>query len=256
MSISVTFDSNVWEIIVDEEKRKKSNTAYTKLFELIKSGSIQPYFFEGLATIETISRKDRKKYYANYQECFSISVSGELVSSHDGSGDTEVSEYLKKVVPQALKLGFRFTTLPRIGAPKLDISNQYWAPDAKYSKKERLARSIECARFIESLGAGKGKLMNKLGASNGGLVQKTKVDNSITNNKYSKAVSEWTDGDALAANYGYGIDYFCTNDRASNAGSSSIFHPTNLQQLEQQFPVNVVAPEELVQALAAGASCT
>ncbi|MCR4342447.1 MAG: hypothetical protein NUV40_00915 [Patescibacteria group bacterium] len=62
-------------------------------------------------------------------------------------------------------------------------------------------------------------------------------------------MGEWTDGDALAANYGYGIDYFCTNDSASGAGSSSIFYATNLQQLEQRFPVNVISPEELVQSL-------
>lgn len=249
MSTSVTFDSNVWEIIVDEDKRNNSDPIYTKLYELINNGSIQPYFSEGLATMETIKKKDRKEHYANYKAGFSMSVDGEEVSSHNGSGGPEISEYLNRVVPQALELGFRFTHLPRIGAPKLNIPDKYWAPDEKYSMKERQNRSFECAQYIESLGAGKGKLMNELGASNGGLVQKTKIDNSVTDNKYSKAVGEWTDGDALAANYGYGIDYFCTNDRASNAGSSSIFHSTNLQQLEQRFPVNVVSPEELVQTL-------
>ncbi|MDP8288331.1 MAG: hypothetical protein RAP03_16785 [Candidatus Electryonea clarkiae] len=251
MSTSVTFDSNVWEIIVDEEKRNNSDSIYAKLYELINNSSIQPYFFEGLATMETIRKTDRKEHYANYKAWFSMSVDGELVSSHNGSGGPEISEYLNRVVPQALELGFRFTHLPRIGAPKLDIPEKYWAPDEKFSMKERQDRSFECAQYIESLGAGKGKLMNELGASNGGLVQKTKNDNSVTDNKYSKAVGEWTDGDALAANYGYGIDYFCTNDRASGAGSSSVFHATNLQQLEQRFPVNVVSPEELVQVLGA-----
>ncbi len=175
---------------------------------------------------------------------------GEEVSSKNGANAPEISEYLKRVIPQALEMGFRFTALPRIGAPKLNLSDKYWAPSNKYSDKERLKRSFECARFIESLGAGKGKLMNELGAQNGGLVPHTKNDNSITVKNYSKAVSEWTDGDALAASYGYGIDYFCTNDRASGAGSTSIFHASNLQQLEQKFPVNVVSPEELVQALA------
>jgi len=251
MSVSVTFDSNVWEIIVDEDKRNNSDLIYTKLYELIKNGLIQPYFFEGLATMETIERKDRKEYYANYKAGFSMSVDGEVISSHNGSGGPEVSEYLNKVVPQALKLGFSFTKFPRIGAPKLNIPEKYWAPDDKYSMDERHARSFECAHYIESLGAGKGKLMNEIGVSDGGLIQKTKNDTSVSDTKYSKAVGEWADGDALAANYGYGIDYFCTNDRASGAGASSIFHATNLQQLEQRFPVNVVSPDVIVQKIVA-----
>ncbi len=250
MSTSVTFDSNAWEIIVDESKRKRNNSEpiYTKIYELINNGLIQPYFFAGLATMESIEKKDRKAHYANYKAGFSMSVDGEEVSSHNGSGGPVISEYLNRVVPQALELGFRFTHLPRIGAPKLDIPERYRAPDEKYSMKERQERSFKCARYIECLEAhvGKGKLMNELGASNGGLVQATRNNNSVTDNKYSKAIAEWADGDALAANYGYGIDYFCTNDRASGAGSSSIFHSTNLLQLEQRFPVNVVSPEELI----------
>ncbi len=248
-STSVTFDSNVWEIIVDEDKRNNSDQIYTKLYELIKNGLITPYFFEGLATMETIKKTDRKERYANYKSGFSMSVDGEEITSHAGSGGLEISDYLNRVVPQALELGFRFTKLPRIGAPGLNIPEKYWAPDVKYTMRERLDRSFECAQFIESLGAGKGKLMNKLNSTTGGLVQRTKNDKSLTGNQYSKAVGEWVDGDALAANYGYGIDFFCTNDKASSAGSSSIFHATNLQQVEQRYPVNVVSPEELLQAL-------
>jgi hypothetical protein len=251
MSMSVTFDSNVWEIIVDEDKRNNSDQVYSKLYEFISNGFIHPYFFEGLATMETIQKKDRKKYYTNYNMVFSFSIDSEEISSHIASEGPQISEYLNRVVPLALKLGFKFTCFPRIGAPKLDIPEKYLALDKKYSIQERNERSFECARFIENLGAGKGKLMNELDATRGGLVQKTKNDNSITDKKYSKFVGEWADGDALAANYGYGIDCFCTNDRASGAGKFSIFHADNLQQLEQKYPVNVISPEKLVQSLGA-----
>lgn len=251
MSTSVTFDSNVWENIVDDGKRENSDPVYTKLFELINSGAIQPYFFEGLATMETVKKNERKDYVGNYRGGFSMSVDGEIVSSSEGTGGPVISEYLNTTVPNALSLGFKFTRLPRIGAPLLNISDQYWATDQKFSMGERHTRSFECARFIENLGAGKGLLTNKLGAGEGGVIQKTKADNSITEKSYSKAIGEWADGDALAANYGYGIDFFCTNDKASVAGSSSIFHPDNLQQLEQNFPINVISPELLVQKLSA-----
>lgn len=252
MKISVTFDSNVWESIVDEVKRANSDPTFTDLLEFIKMGLIQPYFFEGFATIESIKKIDRKSYVGNYQAGFSVSVNGEEMYSREGSRGQEISEYLNNLVPHALSIGFRFTRLPRIGAPSLDIPSKYRAPDDKYSIEERLERSFECARFIESLGSGKGMVMSQIGATVGGFVQKTKANTSISDKRYAKAVGEWADGDALAANYGYGIDYFCTNDRASGAGSSSIFHPTNLQQLEQRYPVNVVSPQELVQRLRSG----
>jgi hypothetical protein len=251
MSTSVTFDSNVWEVIVDEDKRNASDSFYTKLYELIKDGTITPHFFEGLATIETTRKSDRKEFYSNYKAGFSMSVDGEEVSSDPGSGGPVVSDYLNRMVPKAIELGFRFTKLPRIGAPLLNIPENYWAPDTKYSMAERQERSSMCGEYIESLGAGKGKLLNELETGNGGLVQRTKNDATMTNNKYSKAVGEWADGDALAANYGYGIEYFCTNDRASGSGGSSIFHPSNLQQLEKEYPVNVVSPEDLIKALGA-----
>jgi hypothetical protein len=104
-------------------------------------------------------------------------------------------------------------------------------------------------RFIESLGVGKSKLLKALNSTNGGLIQKTKNDSSVNDRKYAKYIGEWADGDALAANYGYGIDYFCTNDEASSVGSSSIFHATTLQKLEANYSVNVVSPEELLHVL-------
>jgi hypothetical protein len=48
----------VWEIIVDEDKRNNSDQIYTKLYQLIKDGSITPYFFEGLVTMENIKKTD------------------------------------------------------------------------------------------------------------------------------------------------------------------------------------------------------
>ncbi|WP_020484568.1 hypothetical protein [Methylomonas sp. MK1] len=246
MSISVTFDSNVWERIVDEEKRISSDPVYSKLFELIRSKDIDAYFFEGLATMETVQKKDRKDHIGNYRSGFSFSVDGEKATYFEGSGSPVISEYLKKTIPKALELGFKFTRMPRIGAPKLEISDEFIAEDKKYELSERLDRSFECARFIESIGSGKGHLMNQLGGSDQGVVPKTKVNVSITDKKYSKAYGEWVDGDALAANYGYGIDFFCTNDRASGAGRSSIFHADNLSQLESKYPVNVISPEDLL----------
>ena len=47
MEVWVTFDSNVWESIVDENKRANSAEVYSQLFHLIQSKIITPFFFEG-----------------------------------------------------------------------------------------------------------------------------------------------------------------------------------------------------------------
>jgi hypothetical protein len=59
------------------------------------------------------------------------------------------------------------------------------------------------------------------------------------------------DGDALAATYGYGFEYFCTNDKGAGAGTSSILHPSNRTLYAQKYNVKIVTPEELIAILTA-----
>ena len=251
MGSTVSFDSNVWERIVDERKRSTEADVYTAMYDLIRAGKIIPHFFEGIATMESIPRKGRKDFYGNFRAGFVVVVDGEVVSSEPGSGGPQITDYLNENVPRAIDIGFRFMRLPRIGAPSLNIPEHWWASDSNYPAAERQRRSFECARFIESLGAGKGKLMKATHTSPGGIVQKAKNDTLLTGKQLANGVGEWADGDALAAHYGYGVDYFCTNDTASGAGCSSVFAKQNLQQLEAKYKVNVVSPEELVAILQA-----
>lgn len=204
--------------------------------------------------METVKKSDRKSHMSEYEAGFEMSVDGQIYKKSSGSGAPEISDYLKKMVPKALELGFRFTHFPRIGAPMLKIPDKYLAQDEKYSMGERQDRSFECAGFIESLGSGKAALMNELDPGDGGVVQRTAIDQALTNKKYAKFFAEWVDGDALAANYGYGIDHFCTNDTGSGAGNVSIFYPSNLEKLEEKYPVNVISPSELVTKVEAASS--
>jgi hypothetical protein len=59
MEVWVTFDSNVWESIVDENKRANSAEVYSQLFHLIQSKIITPFFFEGIATIDDLVKLGR-----------------------------------------------------------------------------------------------------------------------------------------------------------------------------------------------------
>ena len=232
---TVTFDSNVWESIVDETKLRDDLTSQ-QLHELIKGGKIKPYFFEGIVILENIPRLQRKKHISNYSP---------------GNCDIVLNSYLEEKLPEAFELGFTFLKFPRIGIKSHKIIQDNLARDEKYSLADRIERSQNCARFIESLGAGKSKLHDGLDGGYGlGIIMQSKNDKSLSSQQYSKRVGEWADGDAVSAHYGYGIDYFCTNDKAGNAGAASVFHQDNRQKLFDEYGVNVLSPVELIAELA------
>jgi hypothetical protein len=158
-----------------------------------------------------------------------------------------LSEYLKEAIPKAIGMGFKFIRTPRIGGHGIDPTAEYVAKDIKFPLAERLDRTFDVLRFIESLGAGKAKLDKDILKNSGnGLVEKTINDTSLTDKQFSKNIAEWVDGDAIAAHYGYGIDYFCTNDKASGAGASSIFSDINLKSVCGKYGIKVVSPAELL----------
>ena len=65
--------------------------------------------------------------------------------------------------------------------------------------------------------------------------------------KFSKAIAEWVDGEALSAHYAAGNDFFCTDDKTRNAGIGSIFHNQNRAQLEKEFGMKIISSCEAAQ---------
>ena len=63
--------------------------------------------------------------------------------------------------------------------------------------------------------------------------------------KFSEAIAEWVDGEALSAHYAAGNDFFCTNDKAGSAGARSIFRNKNKAQLEDMFGIKIISSCEL-----------
>ena len=116
--LTVTFDSNVWENIVDPLKRDKDEI-YKKIYDAICSNKIEPFFFEGLVILETIP-KDRRKYYiGNFQPSYKIQIADEDFMQK-GTEPFDLSDYLKINLPLAFDLGFKFIRIPRIGMPSID----------------------------------------------------------------------------------------------------------------------------------------
>ena len=59
--------------------------------------------------------------------------------------------------------------------------------------------------------------------------------------KFGEAIAEWVDGEALSAHYASGNDYFCTDDKAKNAGTASIFHKQNKTRLIEKFGIKIIS---------------
>ncbi|URM26318.1 hypothetical protein LLY42_20595 [Pseudomonas frederiksbergensis] len=252
MSKTVVFDSNVWEQVADEAKRAIATPAVQALHDLISTQAITPFFFEGIVNLEVIPKKARKAYLLRYKPSITMSVDNKVVHQSQGTTPTELPEYLETTVKKAAALGFRFIQLPRIAAPRHPLANQYKAPENLHLE-DRIYRSFECAKHIESLGCGKGALMAMLENPQNGLVSALQ-DDPITEKKFAQGVAEWMDGDALAATYGYGLEYFCTNDQGAGTGTSSIFHPSKRALYVQNYNVKIVTPDELLAILNAATS--
>jgi hypothetical protein len=64
----------------------------------------------------------------------------------------------------------------------------------------------------------------------------------------ARAIAEWSDGDSIAAHYGYGNDFFCTGDEA-RPGHPSILDAANRAWLTADFGVRFCAIPELAARL-------
>ena len=224
---SVTFDSNVWESIVDTNKRQ-SNDWSIKLHDLIINKTIKPYFFEGLATYEAIKKRDRIKFFKGY----------------DGS-PIELTPYLQDKVPEANAIGFKFLRTPRIRGLTSNFNDfeSNLASDDKFEIGLRQERTFKFGRFIEGIGCGRAHVKDEQIQFNLGN------EGSMSDSQFIKGVAEWADGDALSAHYGYGIDIFCTNDKASGAGTKSIFSVDNKALIINKFGIIIMTPDELLSSL-------
>jgi hypothetical protein len=220
---------------------------YPELKEKILRREISPYLTEISVSLESIQRSKRQEFFRSYMPSTSftsesVSPGGEIhakftfgpnAASHPGL-HTNLSDHLLK----AQELGFKVIRMTNIGtvrSPEIpqDMLLTVETHDAFWDYAQCLT---DCHDFITRLGCGYHDYE---------MIKQTQQPGS--SEKLAAAIAEWVDGDALAAHYAFGADVFCTNDRGVNAGSGSIFHPSNLAKVKSQFSIVVLTPDELLQ---------
>lgn len=253
--ISVTFDSNILETIVDPLK-KINNSDARIIFNFISAKKIIPYISETYATHESIPKKVRGSFLKNYKAKIetqtlvkSDQITLNLSIGSDKNSPAVLSDYQKVLVPNLISLGFRFICLSRIGGflcPELS-DNWYLECD---NIREKHNKGFELVRFFEkNHNSGKAFLMQLLQKHNLSKLDWNKLYELSSDTKIAQAIAEWADLDSIGAHYGYDIDYFCTLDMGRGAGQNSIFSESNKQILLNDFGVKIVSPTELVQLL-------
>lgn len=206
--LRVTFDSNTWQCVVRPDKVAKDprHSTFLLLNRALRCGRIQGFLVDTMATLEGVRREDRGKYLASNKP-------------HPG-----LVPILVDRLRDAARFGVCLMHAPRIG---LDIPHELAGMYFVQSNDEagqRQNRASSAIRAIEAKGVGKIELerigrqilqrINRGGHWRLALDQPASVQE---NDKIADAVGEWADEDALAAHYGYGNDYFCTEDFGKSA---------------------------------------
>lgn len=249
--LKVTFDSNVWEKIIEKE-----NELYFAIYEKIIDKKILPFISEKIFIYEYFPRKTRQQKFSSLKSNIQIKEKhihniqlNIAITPSKLEYDYKNSILLEKL-NKAIKIGFKLIKLPRIGEPdpkqSLQIEQNWYSSEIDFKK------GFECARFIEEeLKAGfyfVKKYCNKFNISVSEFLKNSSKYN-ISTKKFSKILAEWADGDTIAAHYGNSNDIFCTNDFAKNAGQSSVLSEKNRKILSEKFNITFATPEYLLNLL-------
>ena len=249
--MKITFDSNVWERVINEEEHH-----LVKIKNKIREGKIQAYICEIALDLEAIKKKKRAELFENYEDCITVKhlppENGKYRMQIGIGPNTEqhpgIPPQLWDKLLKARDLGFKVLRMTSLGIVRTEE-----IPDDMYVRQDdieefwRYADLLDnCSAFIMRLVCGQAayhqfKEQFNLVGSGGQRIP------SEQEQKFSKAIAEWVDGDSLSAHYAAGNDFFCTDDKAGNSGTGSIFHVENRTQLERAFGIKIISSCEAAQ---------
>ena len=239
--MKVTFDTNVWRRLVNEGR-----SHLVEIKNKISDGKIQAYICEITVNLEAIRRQKRAEFFKSYKPKWTVEdlpPENEKLRMSVGIGpNTELHPglpaELKDDLLKAHNLGFRVLRMTNIGTVRTkEISDNMYVQHDDLEEFWTYAELLaNCNDFIVGLGCGQAEYDQFKARSNEGQTIPPEQWR-----KFSEAIAEWVDGEALSAHYATGNDFFCTNDKARNAGTGSIFHNQNRTRLEKKFGIRIIS---------------
>lgn len=262
----VTFDTNALDPAVRPERFRRGPryAEYVRINQALSFGLIKGFFSETIVTYEGIQNKDRAATFGSA-----------TVMSHRRVGDCDhrIKLSLKVEMPArkalhsevaarleaALKVGMRALSAPRIGNTRIEDPTGiiYFKEVANSAaQKRRLDNYSAAARAIESKGLGFAQVTNlakqfalRAGVEEPWYKSLARATNIHEEKAVNRAIAEWADCDSVAAHIGYGIDFFCTEDKGMSAGAPSIFSKDNSVWLKEELGVRLVSLSDLANML-------
>ena len=243
--MNITFDTNVWERVINEEEHH-----LVEIKNKILDGKIHAYICEISLNLEAIQRGKRAEFFENYEPRRTVEhlppENGKLVMRVSFGPNTELhpglppEQWVKLL--KARDLGFRVLRMTNAETVRTkEIPDDMYVQHDDMQEFWRYAELLaNCSDFIVGLGCGRAaydqfKAQFNLVGSGGQPVPDEQKK------KFSKAIAEWVDGEALSAHYAAGNDFFCTDDKAGNAGTGSIFHNQNRTRLIKKFGIKIIS---------------
>ncbi len=254
----VTFDSNVWEGIVEPEafpSPVERNSQLRVLHQAVKDGRIIGFICESVATMEGVKKKDRTEFLSKQTLRPRVKTDdpgfSPGVMAPDQSARPPLMPVLRDRMAAAVQLGMRVIKIPFYTELELPISFFAEEPNG-FTKKYGLVESA-----IEKRGVGRARLENlaqELGFREGrpqrravgtipDLLSYTKDDQDRIN----KAVAEAADGDAIAAHVAFGNDLLCSEDLGKSASGPSVLDNENSKWLSETYDTRRVTLAELAE---------
>lgn len=246
--MNITFDTNVWEPLINEEKPH-----LVEIKNKIRDGKIQPYICEISLDLEAIQKKERAEFFGNYKSRITVDhlppENGEFRMRFCIAPNTEVHPGIHQKqwnkLLKARDLGFQVLRMTNAGTVRTkEIPDDMYVQQDDEEFLEYAELLGNCNDFITELGCGRAgydqfKAQFNLVSSGGPPVPDGQKK------KFAEAIAEWVDGEALSAHYAAGNDFFCTDDKAANAGTGSIFHNQNKTRLIKKFGIKIISSREL-----------
>jgi hypothetical protein len=259
--LRVTFDMNVFSHIVNPAgcHDPELERICGKICSAIEDGRIQAYFSETIFNLEAIARELRASYFGDYRPSVLVEEQpanepgvchSRICIGPELSNFPETDPLMEGKLENARALGFTLLSAPRFGMPRNPLLTKSDFGDRNPDEiTQQQTIFFEAVDFVSTLGSGSEfakRIANKVRTTEAVWHEALKRTSKA---QASRAIGEWADGDAVAAHISYGLDYFCTRDKAKSAGSKSVFSKENRAKLTEQFGISFINPSDLVELI-------
>jgi len=260
--MNITLDSNVWEKTVSSIETDENK--YFQLKKLISSKKVKAYICEIALSLESITKKERATFWANYEPLFenttlggthntdgSITIHNHFCFSPNNEKHPGLHQTLIEKLELANALNFKVLRMTNLGTIRTSEIPKEMLEDSRTIDDfwEYAQKLYDCAEYINEIKCGSyeyDKFIDKHSYRGLSIPYLFKEMDAYNTKVFAKLIAEWVDGDSIAAHYAFGNDIFCTEDQAKSTGQKSVFSQCNVAHIKNKFGINILSIDEVL----------